>query len=138
VRVDALTDIDPGIQIGDVVEVRGGIGPDGTLWAARIRLFSDETGWPFEFVGVVQALTDTVWTVSGISLTVDADTQIEAGIAVGDVVRVRGRLGEDGTWRAKTITLAGDRREFVIVGPGSRSRPMTPPRSRPGSRSATG
>jgi hypothetical protein len=117
VRVDESTEIDSNIQIGNLVEVRGGIAQDGTLWATRIRLLEDESGLPFEFVGVVQGITETVWAISGISVTVDSNTQIESGIVVGEIVRVRGRILTDGTWLAKSIQRAEEtQREFVIVG----------------------
>jgi len=117
VRMDEQTEIDNNLQVGDQVEVKGGIAQDGTLWASRIRLLEDEAGFPFEFTGVVQGIAESAWTISSIPVTLDANTQIETGIAVGDVVRVKGRILDDGTWLAKSIQRAEeDEREFVIVG----------------------
>src|SRR5574341_622524 len=118
VNVDELTNIDEDIQVGDIVEVKGGIAQDGTLWATRIHLLEeDEEGLPFEFVGVVDEIADTQWSISGIEVTVDNSTQIETGLAMGDVVRVRGRIRNDGTWLAKSIEQAEeDEREFAITG----------------------
>ncbi|MGQ0600268.1 MAG: DUF5666 domain-containing protein [Anaerolineales bacterium] len=118
VKVDEQTEIDDNLQVGDIVEVRGGVAQDGALRAARIRLLEDETGRPFEFVGVVNAITETVWTISGITVTIDANTRIESGLVVGEVARVQGRVLTDGTWLAQSIGRAEeDEREFVIVGP---------------------
>ncbi len=118
VKVDELTGIEEGIQVGDLVEVKGGITQDGTLWASRINLVEmEEPGLPFTFTGVVESITDTVWTISGISVTVNVSTTIEAGIAASDIVHVKGRILEDGTWLAQSIERAEEsEREFVIVG----------------------
>lgn len=118
VQVDQLSNIDTNIQIGTLVEVRGSIDQDGTLRATRIRRLEDATGQPFEFVGVVESVTETVWEISGVSITIDANTQVESGVVVGDTVQVRGRILDDGTWQATSIQRAPDtEQEFVIVGP---------------------
>jgi hypothetical protein len=100
VRVDELTHIEPGIEIGDLVEVRGGIAQDGTLWAANIQPVVTNG---FRFTGVVQSIAPDVWAVSGISVTVDISTTIDPEIVVGDVVQVTGQILEDNTWLAQTI-----------------------------------
>ncbi|MGQ0605246.1 MAG: DUF5666 domain-containing protein [Anaerolineales bacterium] len=100
VRVDEETRIEPGIEVGDLVEVKGGIAQDGTLWAASIQLVVTNG---FRFTGVVQTITPDVWAVSGISVTVNVSTTIEPGIMVGDVVLVSGQILDDGVWQAQTI-----------------------------------
>jgi hypothetical protein len=117
VQVDGTTEIDNDIEVGDVVEVKGGIREDGALWATDIHLIEEnEEGLPFEFVGVIDGITDPEWTISGITVTVDDDTHIENGLTAGDVVHVRGRI-LDGTWLAKSIERAEeDEREFTITG----------------------
>jgi len=110
--VDELTAIDEGIAVGDEVEVRGGIAHDGTLWASSIELAA-ENG--FEFTGVVESIGDESWTISGISVTVNLSTTIEAGIVVSDVVHVEGEILDDGTWLATSIERAAER-TFDFVG----------------------
>lgn len=118
VQVDQLTEIDPNIQIGTLVEVRGNIDQDEMLRASRIRRLEDATGQPFEFVGVVESVTETIWEISGVAITIDANTQVESGVVVGDTVLVRGRILDDGTWQATSIQSAPDtQHKFVIVGP---------------------
>jgi hypothetical protein len=107
IAVDEATEIDDGIQIGDWVRVDGVIdGPeDGTLLAETITLI-DEQGVPFSFVGVVAEIAETYWMISGISVTVDAETVIDSDLVTGDVVRVRGVfLEEEGSssWLARSI-----------------------------------
>jgi ferric-dicitrate binding protein FerR (iron transport regulator) len=100
VRVDDLTNIEEEIAVGKQVEVRGGIAKDGTWWASSIELTAANS---FEFTGVVQSIISDTWTISGISVTVNVSTTIEAGIVVSDVVHVEGKILDDGTWRATSI-----------------------------------
>jgi len=100
VRVDDLTKIDEGIAVGDQVEVQGGIAQDGTWWASSITRTAANG---FEFTGVVQSIISDTWTISGISVTVNVSTTIEAGIVVSDVVHVEGEILDDGTWLATSI-----------------------------------
>ena len=117
IQLDNASDIDPGIQVGNQVEVEGRIAQDGTLWAERIRLIVEQPGPPFEFSGVVQGISATGWLISGINITVNPTTTIEAGITISDVVAVRGWTLADGTWLARQIQLARqDVPEFEIVG----------------------
>ncbi len=118
VRVDEITNIEDGIEAGDTVEVRGGIAQDGTFWASEIRLLDDETEQPFEFVGVIDGISDSGWTISGISIKVNDGTEIDEGLVAGDVVKVEGHILADGTWLAESIKLADeDEHKFEITGP---------------------
>lgn len=117
VRVDAITQIQPGLQVSDTVKVQGGLAADGTFWAASIARFETSTGEAFSLMGVVQSISDTVWAVSGFTFTVDVSTTIEAGIGVGDVVSVQGEVLADGTRRALSITkLNAEVGTFDFVG----------------------
>lgn len=100
VRVDDLTKIDEGIAVGNQVEVQGGIAQDGTWWASSITRTAANG---FEFTGVVQSIISDTWTISGISVTVNVSTTIDAGIMVSDVVHVKGEILADGTWQATSI-----------------------------------
>lgn len=100
VRVDDLTKIDEGIAVGAQVEVQGAIAPDGTWWASSITRTAANG---FEFTGVVQSIISDTWTISGISVTVNVSTTIDAGIVVSDVVHAKGEILDDGTWQATSI-----------------------------------
>ena len=119
VHVDELTAVEDGIEAGDAVEVVGGIAQDGAFWASTISLIEDETpGLPFDFTGVIAKMGETTWTISGISIAVDGDTEIEGGLEEGDVVKVEGHILADGRWLAKSIKLAEeDEHKFEITGP---------------------
>lgn len=98
--VDDFTEIDSGIDIGDLVYVEGRILAGGTWLATEIRLLSDE-GLTFSFIGTVDAVDP--WIISGIPITVDAGTLIDDTIEVGALVRVHGRILPDGDWLAALI-----------------------------------
>lgn len=113
VRVDDVTRIEPGLTVGDEVEVRGGIAADGTLWATSIQGVIPNG---FRFTGVVETMGDDAWTVSGISVTVNLSTTIEPGLLVGDRVLVTGQVLDDGTWLALTLNkLEAETFDFVGV-----------------------
>ncbi len=118
ISVTADTAVDDGITIGDTVRVSGDILPgDGTLVAVTIELLAVPDELPFEFVGVVQAQADSEWTISGIAIQIDDETEIEAGIEVGDTVKVEGVILPDNTWLAREIALiAPDDATFTITG----------------------
>ncbi|MBN1934832.1 MAG: FecR domain-containing protein, partial [Anaerolineae bacterium] len=85
IAVDGETEIESGIEVEDWVRVEGRIEPDGTLRAESIHLV-ETPALLFAFVGTVEKMVDDYWIVSGISVTVDAETVIDDGLAVGDVV----------------------------------------------------
>lgn len=99
----AWTEIEGPIELGDRVRVKGRILPDGTWLANEIELLDRETGLSFAFAGTVEATEP--WVVSGISLAVDAETEIVGPIELGDQVVVEGRILPDGTWLATEIRL---------------------------------
>jgi hypothetical protein len=84
------------------------------VWLAdEIKRASDER--EFEFTGIVQSIDP--WNVSGIVFSTTAQTEIDAGIELGDRVKVEGRILPDGTWLAEEITLLDDQPlTFVFVG----------------------
>ena len=104
IYVTGDTEIDPGIAAGDLVRVEGVILEDGRLEAESIRLQESQLGLPFEFNGVVQEMNAEDWLISGRSVRVNADTDVPDELAAGDMVLVSGRIQEDGTWLAGSIT----------------------------------
>jgi hypothetical protein len=112
--VTDTTEIEAGLQIGSLVKVEGTILPDGTWLAAEIKR-APEFENRFEFSGVVQSLDP--WRVSGITFTTNTDTEIDAGIEIGDRVKVEGRVLADGTWLAEEVRLLDDQAlTFEFVG----------------------
>jgi hypothetical protein len=93
--------------LGDWVQVTGVVLEDGSLLAQQIQKQTVD-GSPFEFTGVVQTIGDESWSISGIDVTVNDDTEIKDNPAVGDVVKVEGHISPNGVWLAREIKAADD------------------------------
>ena len=94
--------------------------PQGTWLATSIQRAKPQER-EFEFTGVVQGMAP--WVVSGISFQTNDQTEIGAGIKVGDRVRVAGRVLDDGTWLAEAIKRMDDGARFQFVGRVTRINP---------------
>ncbi len=106
ISITADTAVGAGIVTGDIVRVTGLIQlPGSYLVATDIELVAMDDGLPFEFVGVVQTISDGAWAISGITVAVDEETEIDEGIEAGDTVKVEGVILEDDTWLAEEIQL---------------------------------
>ena len=117
IAVNDETSVEGDVENGDLVSVEGVILEAGTFLAERIRLIEEEPGLPFDFVGVVQDVGDETWTISGVTLTVNAETEIDEGLTSGDVVEVHGWILDDGSWLAHSIQRVEDEeREFEFTG----------------------
>ncbi|HLF87486.1 MAG TPA: DUF5666 domain-containing protein [Anaerolineales bacterium] len=97
-------------EVGDLVQVKGRILPDGT-WLAREIEKVIETDH-FEFIGIVGSMNP--WVVDGISLEVSKLTQKSSGIEIGSRVHVEGVVREDGTWLASAIQLLDEQTQLLI------------------------
>lgn len=100
------TEIDDGLQVGDLVRVRGTILEDGTWLAYSIEPAEEQTDPIIILIGTVDSVDP--WVVNGITLNVTADTIINGDITVGTLVRVEILLLEDGTWEVLSITALDD------------------------------
>jgi len=97
---DSFTQIDDGIEAGDLVYVEGQILADGTWLATEIRLLTDEA-LTFNFIGTVESIDP--WVISGLPMAVDENTLIDDEIEIGAIVRVRGLILPNGEWLARLI-----------------------------------
>lgn len=117
ILVNDNTRIEGGISVGNTVRVEGMIQPGGALQAERIRLLAEAPGLPFSFTGVVQRIGANAWRISGQTITINENTAIDSGLAAGDVVAVRGRILDNGRWRAQRIErVTGPERTFELTG----------------------
>ena len=91
-----------GIEVGDLVEVEGRLAPNGTLQAASISP-ADEAGLAFSFIGVIESIAEGEWIISGQAVAVGPESEVEEGLAAGEVAAVSGQILEDGTWAANSI-----------------------------------
>jgi hypothetical protein len=115
ISVNEATQMDEGIEIGSRVLVTGVIRTGGVLFAEQITLLDDEDTH-FEFTGLVESIVDRVWTISGVPITVDENTEITGDPVVGDLVHVEGRIMPDGTWLAREIEKVSEANDFEIIG----------------------
>jgi hypothetical protein len=102
------TQIDEGLQAGDLVRVKGVILEDGTWLAYSIERLGAEgqTNPTIVLVGKVTSIDP--WVVSEIPLNVTSDTLLSEGITLDMIVRVKILLLEDGTWEVLSIMPLGD------------------------------
>jgi len=92
---------EPGL--GDMVEVKFHDDGTGVLVADRIEKEDEAPGTEVEFMGIVDAIGDTSWTISGQVVGVDPSTQIIGNPQVGDSVEVEAHRAPDGTLTAEKI-----------------------------------
>ncbi|MBP1693960.1 MAG: hypothetical protein H6Q37_1843 [Chloroflexi bacterium] len=117
VQVNEFSEIEPGLKVGDTVQVAGNTAADGTFWAARLNQ-TEGAGSNFRFAGVITSMDKDVWIISGIKVTVDENTTLYGDFVAGNPVAVEGVIKQDGTWLATTINLVtpeGYRFEFTGV-----------------------
>ena len=117
VLLDEETAVDPDIELDDWVRVTGVVLEDGSLLAQQIQKQIVEDA-PFEFIGVVQTIGAESWTISGIEIAVNDETEIKDDPSVGDVVKVEGQITEEGVWLADEIKAAEeeDAAKFEFTG----------------------
>ena len=87
---------------GDFVEVRFHSDGQGHDVADRIAK-EDPNDGEFELRGVVEAMGDTSWTISGQVILVNGSTQVVGAPALGDTVEAEGVKAADGTLTASKI-----------------------------------
>jgi hypothetical protein len=106
VETNESTQIAEGLQVGDLVRVRGTILEAGTWLAYSIEPAEEQIDPIIVLIGRVDSVDP--WVVNGITLNVTADTIITGDITPGTLVRVEILLLEDGTWEVLSITPLGN------------------------------
>jgi hypothetical protein len=122
VAISDTTEIDAGLEVGDVVQAQGWIVEDDVWLAESIERVEEER--EFEFTGIVESVNP--WVVSGIAFETRDWTEIDADIEVGDRVKVEGQILEDGVWVASEIELLDSEEhgiDIVFVGTASSTDP---------------
>src|SRR5215207_2285652 len=100
------TQIDEGLEAGDLVRVKGLILEDDTWLASSIEKIEEQSNAAIILIGKVNS-TDP-WVVNGITHNVTGDTVITGEITPDMLVRVEILLLEDGTWEVLSIAPLGD------------------------------
>jgi hypothetical protein len=100
------TQIAQGLQVGDLVRVRGASLEDDTWLAYSIDPAQEQTSQTITLIGKVTSVDP--WVVNGTTLKTTADTVINGDIKPGMLARVEILLLEDGTWEVVSISPLGD------------------------------
>jgi hypothetical protein len=100
------TQIAQGLQVGDVVRVRGASLEDGTWLAYSIEPAGEQPSQTIILIGKVTSVNP--WVINGITLNVTSDTVINGDIQPGMLVRVEILLQDDGTWEVISISPLGE------------------------------
>jgi hypothetical protein len=96
------TQIAEGLEVGNLVRVKGVILEDATWLANSIELAEEQMDPTVTLIGNVDSIDP--WVVHGITLNVTNDTVINDEITPGMIVLVEILLLEDGTWEVLSIT----------------------------------
>lgn len=105
-ETNEATQIEEGLEIGDLVSVQGTLLEDGIWVAYSIELAEQQTDPIITLIGVVDSVDP--WTVNGIQLNVTDETEIRGEVTVGTIVRAEILLLEDGKWEVLSIAPLGE------------------------------
>jgi hypothetical protein len=100
--------IEPGIQIGDVVEVEGYL-VNGTMRAYEITKEdstssgSSASEHEYEFYGLVESLGTNKWVIDGKTVEINNQTELKGTFSLGDLVKVHVLKTADGQFTAREI-----------------------------------
>ena len=107
-ETNETTKIQDGLQVGDLVRVKGTVLEDGKWVAYSIEHAEEQTDPSPTIIFIGKVTSTDPWVVNGITLNVTTDTVINGTITVGMLVRVEVLLSEDGTWEVLSLTPLGD------------------------------
>lgn len=96
------TQIGEGLEVGELVRVKGIILEDGTWLATSIEPAEKQVDSTLTLIGKVNSIDP--WLVNGLKLNVTSDTVITGKIVPNMIVRVEILLLNDGTWEVVSIT----------------------------------
>jgi hypothetical protein len=100
------TQLAEGLEVGDLVRVKGVLLEDGTWLANSIEPAEDQIDPAITLIGKVDSVDP--WVVHGITLEVTEETEVSGEIVPGMIVDVDILLREDGTWEVLSITPLSD------------------------------
>jgi hypothetical protein len=133
VVVQPTTEIKDVIQVGDLAKVHARNLDDGSIAAREIELAAGDrqagfevssitnsnnsfatgggdtltmNGLEIEFYGIVEAMDDNVYTITGRQVVITPGTEIKDVIQIGDEVKVHAYVTSDGSLAAREIELA--------------------------------
>jgi hypothetical protein len=115
--VDAKTEIEHPVVVGDMVKVEAILQADQTYLAKEIDLVhpketsepskTPKAGKEVKISGKVESIGADSWVINGQTVLVNAKTEIDKNVIVGDEVKVEAILQADNTYLAKEIEKVG-------------------------------
>jgi hypothetical protein len=102
VVVNGDTQVDGDIHPADSISLLGHITTNGKWVAERVVPITEQESF-FSFAGPLEARDQNVWQVAGISLVVNAQTQLGEAIPDNELVLATFKVLPDGTWLALQI-----------------------------------
>jgi hypothetical protein len=105
-------------QVGDLVSYEAHLDEAGSRVADQIMLARRNPSNTFTMTGEVQDFTDTHWVVNNQMIAVSAQTEIDPGTLVGDMVRIKGLVLGGGDLQAGEIRRIAqeDKTPFAFTG----------------------
>jgi len=104
-------------QPGDWVRFEGHLQTDGSYFADRIELLTDSPNNQVVFIGTVESIGETAWTVSSRMVQINEFSALDDGLKVGDTVQVMGEMAEDGSfWATRIYRTEGAGSDFHFAG----------------------
>lgn len=80
----------------------------GQATVAGEQVGLEEAAYTFDLTGTLQAMEGEIWTVDGVKITVNAQTQVTGTPALNAQVRVTGRVLADGAWLADSLVVLNE------------------------------
>jgi hypothetical protein len=115
ISITGETDVSGEIQEGSQVEIEGIIESDGSFIAQSVKVTQAASTTPqekpeeqeskVEFTGIVESMAGNMWTVAGMKVEVNRETEIEEKPAVGALVEIKGVRMENGVILAESVEI---------------------------------
>jgi hypothetical protein len=105
ISVTEQTRIDSGIEVGDLVTVKGNLLPDGTVIAKEIRLANPTQGCVETAIVVREISADQIVLLNWQTITLDDSVKVRGKPEVASVIIVRVCADRDGNLTVVSITV---------------------------------
>nr|MBC7244354.1 hypothetical protein [Chloroflexota bacterium] len=94
-------------ELGALAEVKGIRLFGNTVFARSIKVVAPGAYAEVEFEGAIESLSDSIWVVNGVRVTINVVTVIQGVPELGLIAEVKGILQPDGSVLAQSITVKG-------------------------------
>ena len=103
------TEIKGQLLVGDFVKVHAWRQLDGSLIVREIEKDDDSNDDDLmddgELKGIITSMSGNTWVIGGVTVLLDASTELSSNLKIGDFVEVEGTLQSDGSILAREVKL---------------------------------